>query len=125
MSKHGMLPWHSLDAELGTFPPIYLSNPNSKDNRGYDGQNYNLSSNTKDTDNLIENSFKYEYDVKEIIKEIKEGKKLISYEIVEDDPRDGATWGMVSHNLKDLEFSILPIILVAYRFDDVDLFRKW
>lgn len=27
MNKHGTLPWHSLDAELGTFSSIYLSNP--------------------------------------------------------------------------------------------------
>lgn len=33
MSKHGMLPWHSLDAELGTFPPIYLSNPKANHKR--------------------------------------------------------------------------------------------
>lgn len=26
MNKHGMLPWHSLNAYLGTFSSIYLSN---------------------------------------------------------------------------------------------------
>lgn len=33
MSKHGVLPWHSLDAELGTFAPIYLSNPKANHKR--------------------------------------------------------------------------------------------